>query len=471
MNNNFLWGGALAAHQVEGAYNVNGKGLSVCDVLTGGSKTVKRRITDGIIDGEYYPNHDGIKFYDNYKEDIALFKEMGFKCLRTSFSWARIYPNGDDEMPNEEGLKFYDNLIDELIKNNIEPVITLSHFEMPYNLVKKYGGFKNRKTIDFFCKYARTVFERYKGKIKYYLTFNEINNQMNFQDDLFPYTNSGLLFEENENRLQSTLQAIAYEFVASAKATLIAREIDSNIKVGCMAALNPMYPNTCNPDDVYASLFADRMFNKLFTDVQVRGYYPNYFKNLCKIANINLDISEEDLRIIKEGTCDYIGFSYYMSMTICNNPQARNPMESAYPKANDHLKATPWGWTIDPVGLRIVLNEYYDRYQKPLFIVENGFGYEDKLEADGTIHDQNRIDYLRDHIKEMQKAIEIDGVEVIGYTVWGCIDPVSFTTGELRKRYGFIYVNRDDDGNGNYERIRKDSFYWYKDVILNNGVK
>ena len=473
MINNFLWGGALAAHQVEGAYDAGGKGLSVSDVLTSGSKTEKRKITDGVLDNVYYPSHDAVKFYENYKEDIKLFKEMGFKCFRTSISWSRIFPNGDDEYPNEEGLKFYDGLIDELLKNDIEPVITLSHFEIPYNLVKKYGGFRSRKVVDYFCKFAETVFTRYKGKIKYYLTFNEINNQMSYQEDLMPFVNSGILFEENEDRLKVVFQALHYEFLAGAKATILAHQIDSDVKVGCMLAINPLYALTCKPDDVLACMNANRASNYFFADVQAKGYYPYYIKSMWKNFGYELDITDDDLKIIKQGACDYIGFSYYISMAVEKN-DAGIPVNvdlSIMPKLNPYLKQTDWGWTIDPEGLRIVLNDYYERYEKPLFVVENGFGYEDKLEDDGSIHDQNRIEYLKSHIIEMEKAIEIDGVDCIGYTAWGCLDCVSFTTGELKKRYGFIYVDRNDDQTGDFKRLKKDSFDWYKQVIANNGIK
>lgn len=473
MKKDFLWGGALAAHQIEGAYDVGGKGLSVSDVLTSGSKTSKRVITDGVLDNVYYPSHDAVKFYENYKEDIKLFKEMGFKCFRTSISWSRIYPNGDDEFPNEEGLKFYDDLIDELLKNNIEPVITLSHFEMPYNLVKKYGGFRSRKVVDYFVEFAKTVFIRYKGKIKYYLTFNEINNQMNYQDDLMPFVNSGIIFKDNEDRLQVVFQALHYEFLASAKATILAHQIDENVKVGCMIAINPFYALTCKPDDVLSAMYGNRASNYFFADVQAKGYYPYYIKSMWKNFGYQLDVTDDDLKTIKQGTCDYIGFSYYISMAVEKNI-AGIPVNvdlSIMPKLNPYLKQTDWGWTIDPEGLRIVLNDYYERYEKPLFIVENGFGFEDKLEDDGSISDQNRIEYLKSHIIEMEKAIEIDGVDCMGYTVWGCLDCVSFTTGEIKKRYGFIYVDRNDNQTGDYARLKKDSFDWYKQVIANNGIK
>lgn len=473
MKKGFLWGGALAAHQIEGAYDVGGKGLSVSDVLTSGSKTSKRVITDSVLDNVYYPSHDAVKFYENYKEDIKLFKEMGFKCFRTSISWSRIYPNGDDEFPNEEGLKFYDDLIDELLKNNIEPVITLSHFEMPYNLVKKYGGFRSRKVVDYFVEFAKTVFIRYKGKIKYYLTFNEINNQMNYQEDLMPFVNSGIIFKDNEDRLQVVFQALHYEFLASAKVTILAHQIDENVKVGCMIAINPFYALTCKPDDVLATMCGNRVSNYFFADVQAKGYYPYYIKSMWKNFNYMLDVTDDDLKLIKQGTCDYIGFSYYISMAVEKNESGIpvNVDLSIMPKLNPYLKQTDWGWAIDPKGLRIVLNDYYERYEKPLFIVENGFGFEDILEEDGSIHDQNRIEYLKSHIIEMEKAIEIDGVDCMGYTVWGCLDCVSFTTGEIKKRYGFIYVDRNDDQTGDFARLKKDSFDWYKQVIANNGIK
>lgn len=473
MRKDFLWGGAVAAHQVEGAYRTGNKGLSIADVMTAGSRTKAREITDGIVEGKYYPNHEGIRFYDFYKKDIALFAEMGFKCFRTSIAWSRIFPNGDEEIPNEEGLRFYDELFDELLAHGMEPVVTLSHFEMPFGLVKGYGGWRNRKMITFFVRFARTVMERYRGKVKYWMTFNEINNQMILSNGIYAFTNSGILFEEGEDRLKTVYQAAHYEFVAGAMTVKLGHEINPDFKIGCMVAATPVYPRTCNPDDVLLAMEEDRK-NLFFTDVHARGRYPSYVKKDWARRGYVFDITPEDLEVMEQGCVDYIGFSYYLSSVMSADPGVEKLGDdlAASPDAveNPYLEMTPWGWAIDPKGLRYVLNQYYDRYQLPLFVVENGFGYEDKLE-DEKIHDQNRIEYLGNHIREMVKAVDEDGVDLLGYTVWGCIDPVSFGTGEMRKRYGFIYVDKDDEGNGTYRRIPKDSFYWYRDVIAGNGAE
>ena len=473
MKKDFLWGGAVAAHQVEGAYNVNGTGLSIADVMTGGSREKAREITDGILDGKYYPNHEGIRFYDHYKEDIKLFAEMGFKCFRTSIAWSRIFPQGDEEKPNEAGLLFYDELFDELHKYNIEPVVTLSHFEMPYELVKKYGGWRSRKMIIFFTRFAYTVMERYKNKVTYWLTFNEINNQMIVTNNLYAFTNSGIVFEEGEDKEKVVYQAAHYQFAASALVVKNGHEINPDFQIGCMIAASPLYPYSCNPRDILLAQRQDRKFNLFFADVHARGYYPAYIKKEWERRGYELDITDADREILLNGCVDFIGFSYYLSGVLCADPEVEkvgNDLE-AIPDAveNPYLPRTPWGWAIDPEGLRYVLNQYYERYGLPLFIVENGFGYEDKIE-DGKIHDENRIRFLGNHIREMIKAADEDGVDVLGYTVWGCIDPVSFTTGEMRKRYGFIYADKKDDGTGTYERIKKDSFYWYQNVIRQNGI-
>ncbi|MCI9252314.1 MAG: 6-phospho-beta-glucosidase [Lachnospiraceae bacterium] len=472
MKENFLWGGAVAAHQVEGACQAGGKGLSIADVMTAGSRTKAREITDGIVEGKYYPNHEGIRFYDFYKEDIALFAEMGFKCFRTSIAWSRIFPNGDEETPNEEGLRFYDALFDELLSHGMEPVVTLSHFEMPFGLVKKYRGWRSREMIGFFVRFAETVMERYRDKVKYWMTFNEINNQMILSNGIYAFTNSGILFEEGEDRLKTVYQAAHYEFVASAMTVKLGHEINPEFKIGCMAAATPVYPRTCNPDDVLLAMEEDRK-NLFFTDVHARGRYPSYVKMDWERRGYVFDITPEDLAAMEQGCVDFIGFSYYLSSVMSADPKVEKLGDdlaaSLDAVENPYLEMTSWGWTIDPKGLRYVLNQYYDRYQLPLFVVENGFGYEDRLE-DGQIHDGNRIEYLGNHIRQMVMAVDEDGVDLLGYTVWGCIDPVSFGTGEMRKRYGFIYVDKDDEGNGSYRRIRKDSFYWYRDVIARNGV-
>lgn len=466
----FLWGGAVAAHQLEGAWDEGGKGISTADVMTAGAHGRDRVITDGVKDGENYPNHRGIDFYHTYKEDIALFKEMGFKCFRTSIAWTRIFPTGEEEFPNEEGLQFYDRLFDELKANGMEPVVTLSHFEIPFHLVKKYGGFRSRNVIDCFVKFALTVMERYKDKVTYWITFNEINNQTNMNKPIFAFTNSGILFEEGENHEQAVYQAIHHEMVASAIVVKKGHEINPDFKVGCMLAMVPVYPATCNPQDVMRceEVMRDRF---LFGDVYVRGYYPDYIKTAWKLKGIHIHMEPEDSQILKEGTVDYISISYYMSSTVIADTSKPDILESGFPGTvkNQYIKSSDWGWQIDPVGLRYSLNVLFERYQIPIFIVENGFGAYDTVDENGYVEDDYRIEYLKAHIEEMKKAIELDGVDVIGYTIWGCIDVISFGTGEMKKRYGMIYVDQDDEGNGTLKRSKKKSFYWYQRIIGTNG--
>ena len=466
----FLWGGAVAAHQVEGGWNEGGKGVSVVDVLTAGSHGVDRVITDGIQDGYYYPNHDAVDFYHRYKEDIQLFAEMGFKCFRTSIAWTRIFPKGDEETPNEAGLQFYDDLFDELLKYGIQPVVTLSHFEMPYYLVKKYGGWKNRKLIDFFVKYALTVMERYKDKVKYWMTFNEINNQKNYKYPLFGYTCSGVIFTEDENPEECMYQVVHHELVASAIVVKEGHKINPDFQIGCMIACVPLYPYSCHPEDVMYSALAmhDRY---LFGDVHVRGEYPSYILREWERKGFSIKQEKEDAEILRQGKVDFVGLSYYMTNAVKANNIAEGNGLDGFPGSisNPYVQKSDWGWQIDPIGLRYALNLLYERYQKPLFIVENGFGGIDEMEADGNINDDYRIAYLKAHIEEMKKAVLLDGVDLMGYTPWGCIDCVSFTTGEMEKRYGFIYVDRNNDGTGTLERYRKKSFYWYKNVIRTNG--
>lgn len=470
---NFLWGGALAAHQFEGGVLETSKGLSVADVMTAGAHGVPRVITDGVLEGNYYPNHVGIDFYHRYKEDIAMFADLGFKCFRTSIAWSRIFPNGDETEPNEEGLQFYDNVFDELLKYGIEPVITLSHFEMPYHIAKEYGGFMNRQTVDFFVKFAEVVFRRYKDKVKYWMTFNEINNQMNYHNDIFGWTNSGAHFGDYKNPEEAMYICGHHTLLASALAVKVGKEINPDFLIGNMIAMVPIYPFSCRPEDVLLASQAmhDRWF---FCDVQVRGHYPAYALKMFERKGFNIQITEEDKAILANGKVDYIGFSYYMTNVVDSQKEmadlsktieASNP----YNVKNPFIKESDWGWAIDPIGLRYALNQFYERYELPLFIVENGFGAIDVKEEDGSVHDQYRIDYLKSHIQEMEKAINEDGVELMGYTPWGCIDCVSFTTGEMKKRYGFIYVDRNNDGSGTLERSKKDSYDWYKQVTASNG--
>lgn len=467
----FLWGGAVAAHQLEGAWDADGRGPSVSDVLTAGAHGVPRRITDGVLPGERYPNHEGIDFYHTYKEDIRLFAKLGFRCFRTSISWSRIFPRGDEKIPNEAGLRFYDELFDELLRYGIQPVVTLSHFEMPYALAKEYGGWMDRRVIGFFVHYAETVMRRYKGKVRYWMTFNEINNQSNTDSDLFGWTNSGIRFSEFQDPKKALYQAVHHELVASALAVQRGHAIDPDNQIGCMCAMVPYYPYSCCPDDVMQAV--ESMHERFYyLDVHCRGHYPAYARKEWMREGTAPTMEPEDEAILRAGTVDYIGFSYYMSNAVRAGESNANDGLSggnAHTVKNPYVKESAWGWQIDPVGLRYALNILYERYELPLFIVENGFGAIDQLKADHTCDDGYRIDYLREHIREMKKAVEYDGVELLGYTAWGCIDVVSFGTGEMRKRYGFIYVDRNDDGSGTGARYEKRSFEWYRKVIATNG--
>ncbi|WP_149427510.1 6-phospho-beta-glucosidase BglA [Exiguobacterium acetylicum] len=471
--NDFLWGGALAAHQFEGGWNAGGKGPSVVDVLTAGAHGVARRITDQVEEDEFYPNHEAIDFYHRYKEDIALFAEMGLKCLRTSIGWSRIFPNGDETEPNEEGLKFYDDVFDELLKYDIEPIITLSHFEMPLHLAREYGGFRNRKVALFFEKFAEVCFTRYKDKVKYWMTFNEINNKMDVSNPLFLWTNSGVLLDPEENAMEVMYQTGHHELLASALAVAKGKAINPDFEIGAMVSHVPIYPYSSHPEDILLAETSMRQ-RYFFPDVQVRGYYPSYALNEFKREGYDIPILDGDAEILRNGTVDYLGFSYYMSTTVKHDAVVNNTGNIvngglANGVENPYIQSSDWGWAIDPVGLRYAMNRLYDRYQIPLFIVENGFGAIDTIE-DGQIHDTARIDYLRAHIEAFKAAVLEDGVELIGYTPWGVIDIVSFTTGEMKKRYGMIYVDRDNEGNGSMERMKKDSFDWYRHVIETNGA-
>ncbi|WP_314067228.1 6-phospho-beta-glucosidase [uncultured Vagococcus sp.] len=464
----FLWGGAVAAHQIEGGWDQGGKGVSIADVMTAGGNGIPREITKGVLPDNYYPNHEAIDFYHRYQEDVALLAELGISCFRTSIAWSRIYPKGDELEPNEEGLKFYDDLFDELLAHGIEPVITLSHFEMPYHLYEAYGGFKNKQLIDFFVRYAETVMTRYKDKVNYWMTFNEINNQADGQHDLHVWTNSAIRFEPGDNHEEIVYQAGLNELIASAKVVALGRRINPDFQIGCMMAYVPVYPYSCKPEDMMASIkVMDRRF--FYSDVHARGELPNYMLTYWQDKQFQIDYTSEELEALKAGTVDYIGFSYYMSTVTTTQAEVDGYPIADFPAAkitsNPFVKASDWGWQIDPVGLRYTLNLVYERYNLPLFIVENGFGAYDKLEEDGTINDSYRIDYLSQHIEQMALAVTKDGVELMGYTPWGIIDIVSFGSGEMEKRYGLIHVDKDNQGQGTLTRRKKQSFYWYQQLI------
>lgn len=473
----FLWGGATAANQIEGAYDVDGKGLSTSDLAAYKDPYAGGKINNFTFDvnsvelEEYltnpekysFPKRWGIDFYHRYKEDIALFAEMGFKTFRLSISWARIFPTGLEEEPNEQGLEFYDKVFDECLKHGIEPLVTMSHYEMPIELTKKYNGWISRELIPLFEKYARVLFERFKDKVKYWITFNEMNMNLNSL-----YTGAGVLEDKVDDRLAAAYQASHHQFLASALAVKAAREIMPNAQMGCMINQIESYARTTKPEDQLQALKSNQL-NMFYPDVKVRGEYPSYMLRYFNENNIHVNMEDGDEALLREGKVDFVAFSYYMSHVTEARPDAAK-LAGTFdsPIKNEHLELSQWDWPIDAVGLRISLNKLYDRYQIPLFLVENGLGAKDVVSEDGKIHDDYRIDYLRKHIIAMREAIQ-DGVELMGYTTWGCIDLISCGTSQMTKRYGFIYVDQDDEGNGSLERLRKDSFYWYKQVIATNG--
>ncbi len=481
---NFFWGGATAANQCEGAWNVGGRGMTETDVTTGGTATTPRYKTyvmpDGtegklsqfaskpkgakyaVLDGYKYPNHEAIDFYHHYKEDIALFAEMGFKMFRMSIAWSRIYPKGIEDKPNQEGLDFYRSVFEELRKYNIEPLVTIWHFDTPLYIEEEMGDWANRDVIALFDKYAKTILTEYKGLVHYWLTFNEINNTVNFFDAMED--------SKTDAGWQNVYQHLHNQFVASAHTVKMAHEIDPENKVGCMICGTLSYALTCDPKDVFAKDEKWQSGVLYCSDVQCRGYYPYYAQKMWDAHHVKLDITEQDLKDLKEGCVDFYTFSYYSSNCITTHKDTEKASGNMINGAkNPYLEYSDWGWSYDPLGLRIYLNYVYDRYEKPMMIVENGLGALDVLNEDGTVHDGYRIDYLRKHVKAMKDAIEIDHVDLIGYTTWGCIDLVSAGTGEMRKRYGFIYVDIDDDLKGSGKRYRKDSFYWYKKCIASDG--
>ena len=471
MPDNFLWGGATAANQCEGAYREGGRGLSSVDVIPFGPDRMpvaRGQMKMLACDSEHsYPAHEAIDMYHHFKEDIALFAQMGFKCYRLSVSWTRIFPNGDDETPNEEGIRFYNDLFDECLRNGIEPLVTICHFDTPVALIKKYGGWKDRRMVDAYLRYCEVLFRQYGKKVKYWITFNEINMLLHM-----PFMGAGIVFEEGENPEQVKYQAAHHELLASAKAVKLAHEIMPDAKVGCMLAAGQFYPYTCAPADVYKAMECDRD-NYFFIDVQARGTYPVWAVKRMEKAGVRILTEAGDEDILKAGVVDFVSLSYYCSRCISSDPEIlkNKSRGNAVINAviNPYLKSSEWGWQIDPLGLRITLNTLYDRYGKPLFIVENGLGANDAVEEDGTIHDPYRVDYMREHIKAMMEAVNEDGIPLLGYTCWGCIDLVSASTGEMKKRYGMIYVDKQNDGSGDLKRLKKDSFYWYQKVIRTNG--
>lgn len=469
----FMWGGATAANQYEGAWNFDGKKASTADLMTAGTHTIPRRITKQVEAGINYPSHEAVDFYHHYQEDIQLFAEMGFKCFRMSIAWSRIFPGGDDIIPNEEGLKFYDKVFAELKKYHIEPIVTISHYEAPVALTEKFNGWISREVIDCYINYCNTIFNRYKDVVKYWITFNEINSLLvpagAYLAGAMLIDDSGIFNNTSVDSTQMRLQALHHQFVASAKAVHLAHEINPDFKVGCMINYSLGYASTCNPEDIVTAQKKDQINNMLCGDVQVRGEYPPFTKRYFKEKGISIQIAEGDEEILKKGCVDFYTFSYYKSHVVGTRPEGDKTQGNVFGGySNPYLKSNDWGWQIDPVGLRYVLNHVYDRYRIPIMIVENGLGAVDVVEEDGQINDSYRIKFLSEHIEQMKEAV-YDGVDLIGYTPWGCVDLVSASTGEMKKRYGFIYVDKDNDGNGTLKRSKKKSFYWYKKVIESNG--
>lgn len=458
----FLWGGAIAANQAEGAWQEAGKGPSIADFAVMGNSRREdatiRNVREALISREHenYPKRRGVDFYHRYREDIAMMAEAGFRCFRTSIAWSRIYPHGDEEAPNEEGLSFYDSVFDECLKYGIEPIVTLSHYEMPVGLVLDYDGWSNRKLLVFWQRFCETVFARYAGKVRYWIPFNQIN--------LVSFNSLGFLKKPEADELSVMYQAIHHQLLAQAYTKKIAQAYGKDIQVGVMLSDKTAYPADCRPENVLFANLKNKM-HYFFSDVAMFGEYPRYAFRYFEEHNIRVDFRDGDEELLKENTLDFVNFSYYYTKIVDvdkNTTSLRDLGE------NPFLKQSDWGWSIDPIGLRNVLNVYYDRYRCPLMITENGLGAKDVLEKDGTVHDTYRIAYLRQHIAQMKEAIR-DGVELVAYTMWSPMDIVSCGTSEMTKRYGLIYVDADDFGKGTYRRYRKDSFYWYQKVIRTNG--
>lgn len=458
MPNDFLWGGAISATQVEGAYNRDGKGLSNLDLALRCKKGEKRQITQQVDVNQYYPSHRAIGFYESYQKDIQLFADMGFKSLRFSIQWSRIFPTGEEERPNEVGLLFYEKILDELERHRIEPIITISHFDLPENLVTKYGSWKNRQVITFYLRFCEALFQRFSDRVRYWIPFNEIN-----VITYMPYFSTGI---HTEN-YQEIFQMAHHQLVASAKAVQLGRKYSSNYRFATMLMYGPTYPHNCHPESVFQAMMDDEE-TYYFGDIQIRGYYSPLAKKMLEQLGVQLAITEEDEQDLREGVVDFVSISYYMSWTTAPETAAGNMATGG---KNPFLEQSEWGWQVDPLGLRISLNRLYQRYEKEIMIVENGLGAVDHCSENGEIYDDYRIDYLQQHLLAVKQAIVLDGVPVIGFTVWSAIDSISASTGEIGKRYGLIYVDLDDEGQGTLARKKKASFYWYQKIIESNGAE
>lgn len=470
MKKDFLWGGSIAAHQCEGAWDLDGKGPNVMDYVTRGTYETPRQITETIDPAIDYPSHTGIDFYHRYREDIALFAEMGFTALRISVDWSRIFPNGDDDKPNQKGLQFYSDVVDELLAHGIEPIITLYHFELPKNLVDQYGSWLNREVIDLYLRFCECLFRFFKGRVRYWVTFNEMNHidPQTEASDIFTYLIAGLKYSEMVNPKQE-LATIGYHMtLAGSKCVRLGHEIDPDYQIGCVFGITPVYPLDSKPENALLAFFEnDRDYYQM--DTMCRGAFPKYKLRQYQAAGIELTISPEDQEDFCQGTIDFIGLNYYMS-ACATTDQTDQEAALFVGVQNPYLETSQWGWAIDPVGIRYTMNYMYRKYELPIMVTENGLGAPDE-QIGGEIHDEYRIKYLKAHIQQVEKAVNEDYVECLGYLTWGPIDLVSATTGEMKKRYGFIYVDKQDDGSGDYQRLKKDSFYWYQEKIKSSQPK
>ncbi|MEG0277078.1 MAG: family 1 glycosylhydrolase [Coprobacillus sp.] len=476
----FLWGGAISCSQADGGWQEGGKGTSTQDLRYlnpawnrdeveykhHNIPFSKAEFEQALQDQEttYYPNRRGIEFYHHYKEDIELFAKMGMKLFRTSICWSRIFPNGDDLQPNQEGIDYYKDMFKECKKHNIKVFATILHYDIPVNLVIKYGGWKNRKTIDFYCQYAEVLFKELGDLVDFWLPFNEFN-----AGRFAPWDGVCLIQDEEENMNQSIFQCLHHQFIANARVVKMGHKLVPNSQIGGMIARFTTYPATCRPEDAMQSIHDDQYSNWFYTDIMARGKYPQYMERYFDMFNIHIEMEADDQDILKEGIVDFLSFSYYFSQVSTNSQTwEKTAGNLIMANKNPYLETSEWGWQMDPIGLRVTLNQMYDRYELPLIVAENGLGTTDILEADGSVHDQYRIDYLKSHIEQMKEAI-IDGVEVLGYTMWGIIDIISCGPLTIDKRYGVIYVDLDNGGHGTGKRYLKDSYYWYQKCIQSHG--
>lgn len=461
-NKKFLWGAAISANQSEGGYNEGGKGLSLVDVLSLSNNRVERmkNVEKNHIDAnDFFPSHTSIDFYHYFKEDIRTLKELGINCFRFSISWPRIYPTGLEDKPNQEGLSFYEKILDELEKYGIEPLVTINHFDTPYFLAKEYNGWLDKRTVEAYTKYCKTLFQHFDGRINYWITHNEINMIQHM-----PYLGGGLYEKKYQDSIQARFQAAHHLLLGSAYAVQEAKKINENNQIGCMTAAGITYGNTCHPKDVFKA-WEKNQESYILTDVQIFGEYSGYFNHYLKRNGIKIEISDHEREVLKSNTCDYVAFSYYSSRLTSADPKMQNKTSGNVFSTlrNHYLSRTDWGWQIDPIGMKTTMVNLYDHYKKPLFCVENGIGCRDEYK-NGEVDDQKRITFLNDHIQSLEEAIDL-GVDCIGYAIWSAIDLVSASSGELNKRYGLLYVDVDDQGNGSLKRYKKKSFYWYKKKI------